>query len=94
MLPGKKGQAYGPFNALEAEITKEEASFLDCLHGRDLTNTSIDSKEDSLIEKYLNFIYDFSATPPKCRFRQVVNTDLSESNDHLGPYDRVFHIIY
>ena len=96
MLPGKKGKAYCPFSAIEADISEEDCKFLDAIHGSDLTNAILNSDEDKLAEKYLNFIFDFSENPPQLRsnFKRVVKTDSLESQRRMGPYDRVFHVIY
>ncbi len=92
MLPGKKGVIYSPFNAIEAQCTDEEVLFLEEIHGRDLTSPS--SKEDSIVEKFLEFLYDFSQEKPILKHTQVIKTDHGESTQRLGPYDRVFHVIY
>jgi len=84
---------YSPLNAIEAEVSEEEYKFLTSLHGRDLTEPTM--KEDALIEKYLNFLYDFSnEEKPILKHKQVIHTDHVETTSDLGPYEKVFHIMY
>lgn len=93
MLPGKKGIAYCPFNAIEAELSEDDCKFLSEIHGKDLTLVSSPS-EDSKVEKLLNILYDFSKEKPELRHKQVIRTDCIESTANLGPYEKVFHVIY
>jgi hypothetical protein len=93
-LPGKKGRAYCQFRAIEVDLSDEDCKFFDSIHGIDLTNPDPDSKEDLLLERYLNFLYDFSKEKSELRHKLVINTDFIESKKNMGPYDRVFHIVY
>ena len=94
-IPGKKKQAYSPFRAIEVENpSDEDIKFLSSIHGLDLTNPEPNSREDSLAEKYLNFIYDFSGEKAEPKYKFVIYTDIMQSKKNLGPYERVFHITY
>lgn len=94
-IPGKKKQAYSPFRAIEIDdCSEEDIKFLSSIHGKDLTNPEPNSKEDLLAERYLNFIYDFSGEKAEPKYKFVIYTDVLQSKKILGPYDRVFHIMY
>ena len=94
MIPGKKGHDYSLFRAIEANLSEEDCLFLDSIHGVDLTDAEQGSDDDLLVEKFLNLVYDFSGASPKTKFKEVIGTDTMKSVENLGPYDRVYHVIY
>lgn len=91
-MPCGRG-TYSPFKAIEINDCPDEIIQLLCkIHGKDLTFPS--EEDDKLITEYLNYIYDFSEEEVKPRYKFVIYTDIIKTEENLGPYDKVFHVMY
>ena len=94
MLTGNSYEKYSPFHAIEAEnLSEENLKLLESLHGQNLTNPN--EKQESLLEKYLNLIYNIESSDYNdLSFRNMIKTDSIKTAEKMGPYDKVFHIVY
>ena len=81
-------------NCFEGEPTKDQLMLLQRIHGVDHTVTDEAMQKD--IDKYIDMLFEQKEDTISVRepWKEVISTDKIKTHPILGPYDRVFHIIY